>query len=139
MAGFKGSDARNETLDAWLGSTDTVLGELTYWIRLFTVAPAANGTGGTEVSGGSYAALLIDNDSSNFPAAAAGSKSNGEEWDFGEATGDWGTIVFAAVCRDEVTLDAGTIVYGGPLVTPREVLDGDEFRIPIGGAIFTEA
>jgi hypothetical protein len=140
MAGFKGTDTCDDTLDAWLGST--TLGPATVYIALFTAAPTAGG-GGTEVTGGSYARVAVTNNATNFPAASGASKSNGTLIDFGTATADWapsGTPVVgaAAVVTASGALGTDDIIYYGPLSTPRIILNGDPVSVPIGGAVFTE-
>ncbi len=137
MAGFKGTGVSNQTLDAWLGST--TLGPGTVYVALFTAAPTAAG-GGTEVSGGGYARVAVTNNATNFPAASAASKSNGAAIDFGTASADWNTITHAAVVKTSAgALGTTDIIYAGPLTTSRTVLNGDSFKIPVGGATFTEA
>ncbi len=131
MAGFKGIDICNQTLDAWLGATMS-LGPATVYVRLFTVTPNPDGTGGTEVSGTGYAALAITNDGSSFDPASGGIKLNNAVFDFGTAGSAWGDIVSVAYCVDDVTMDSGTIIYLGILTTPRTVENGDPVFIPIG-------
>ncbi|HZF71881.1 MAG TPA: hypothetical protein VEZ51_00515 [Gemmatimonadaceae bacterium] len=135
MAGFKGRDRCNEILDFNLGNGTPA----TLYIALFTSAPSATG-GGTEVTGGSYARVAKTNNATNFPAASGSSKSSGTDFDFGTASADWGIVTWAAVVETASgALGAGDIVYAGPLTTPRTVLNGDSFKIPSAGAVFTEA
>jgi len=136
MSGFKGTGTCNATLDAWLGST--TLGPATAYCAAFTSAPTAAG-GGTEVSGGSYARVAITNNSTNFPNASGASKNNGTAIDFGTASADWGNITWAAIVKTSSgALGASDIIYAGPLVTARNVLNGDSFKVPVSGATFTE-
>lgn len=68
----------------------------TLYCGLYTVTPNDDGTGGTEVTGGSYARVSITNNATNFPAASGGNpsiKSNGVSLTFPVATGSWGTVV----------------------------------------------
>jgi hypothetical protein len=134
MAGGKGNYLSNQMLDTVLGAV-AYTAPATVYIALYTVAPTGAG-GGTEVSGGSYARVAVTNNLTNFPSASAQSKSNGVLWNFGTATANWNTIVAAAV-YDAST--GGNELYWGPLATPRTVLSGDSFNIPIGGAVFTES
>lgn len=55
--------------------------------------PNDAGTGGVEVSGGGYARVSITNNTTNFPNASNGSKSNGTVITFPSATVAWGTVV----------------------------------------------
>jgi hypothetical protein len=76
---------------------DEVLGGVNYSpatnvsIALYTVSPGDPG-GGTEVTGGAYARVTQANNLTNWPAAAAGSKSNGVAITFPTATASWGTV-----------------------------------------------
>lgn len=94
MAGFS-NYLELKVLDLIFGSTAySVPGTL--YAALFTVAPADDGTGGTEVTGGSYARVSITNNTTNFPNASGGNpstKSNGTAITFPTATADWGTVV----------------------------------------------
>lgn len=108
----------------------------TVYAALYITSPNAAGTGGTEVTGGSYARLALTNDASHFPAAASQVKTNGTLWDFGITTADWGDIHACAIW-DALTL--GNELYFGALTAHRIVLRGDHVKIAIGGAIFTES
>ena len=137
MSGFKGDGTCNETLDSWLGNPG--LGPGTVYLAIFTAAPTAAG-GGTEVSASGYARVAVTNNTTNFPSASAQTKTNGAVFDFGTAAADYGTIVWAAwVKTSSGALGADDIIYAGPLDTPRLVLTGDDFKIPIGGFVATEA
>lgn len=123
---------RNAVLDSLLGSGSPA----TLYIGLFTAAPNADGTGGTEVTGGSYARAAITNNSTEFPAASGGTKSNANAIDFAPASADWGTIV-AAVLFDALT--GGNRYYFGNLTAARTVLNGDQFGFAATQAVFTES
>lgn len=110
-------------LDHVLGATVYTAPATTY-IALYTATPADAG-GGTEVAGGSYARIAKTNNATNWPAAAAGSKSNGTDIDFGTATANWGTIVAVAI------LDAasgGNFLFYGALTATKTVNNGDGFK-----------
>jgi hypothetical protein len=65
------------------------------YVALFTTAPADDGTGGTEVSGGSYARATIVR-SSGWSAISGTSPrqiSNAGTITFATPTANWGTIV----------------------------------------------
>jgi hypothetical protein len=132
QTGFSGTAAANTTLDAWFGST--TLGPSQYELRLYTVAPTAAG-GGTEVTGGGYSPLTIDNDATNFDPAASGIKYNNADWDFGAASGAaWGTIVGIGYHNPS----GGALVRYGPLNTSATVSDGDSFVVLSGTATLKE-
>lgn len=134
MPGGKGNYLSNKILDYVLSGV-SYTPPATVYIALYTATPSGSG-GGTEVTGGSYARIAVTNNATNFPAASGQSKSNGTLIDFGTASADWGTIVAAAVYDAS---SSGNELYWGPFPTTRTVLNGDSFKIPIGGGVFTES
>jgi hypothetical protein len=86
----------HELLDHVFGAA-TYTPPATLYFALFTVAPAIDGTGGTEVSGTAYARVAVTNNATNFPAAASRLKSNGTAVTFPESGGSWGTAVSVCV------------------------------------------
>lgn len=137
MAGFMGDGSCNETLDAWLG--DPTIGPGTVYLAGFTAAPNSAG-GGTEVSAVGYSRIAVTNNSTNFPAATGKTKTNAAVFDFGTWTSDAGTIIWLAWCKTASgTLGADDIILAGPMSTPRLVLSGDDFQVPIGGFVATMA
>jgi hypothetical protein len=123
----------NKALDRLL-SAAAYTPDATLYVALFTVLPTAAGTGGTEVTGGSYARGAVTNDATNFPAASGGAKSNGTVITFPAATADWGTIVGFGI-YDASTV--GNLLYFSALTTAREVLNLDTFKFPAGSLTFT--
>jgi hypothetical protein len=123
----------NKALDRLL-SAAAYTPDATLYVALFTVLPTAAGTGGTEVTGGSYARVAVTNDATNFPAASGGAKSNGTVITFPAATADWGTIVGFGI-YDASTV--GNLLYFSALTTAREVLNLDTFKFPAGSLTFT--
>ena len=119
---------------------DHVLGNAAYTapgtvhIALFTATPSDSG-GGTEVSGGAYARAAVTNNATNFPAAAAGAKSNGTEIAFDQATANWGTVVAFGIF-DAAT--AGNLLYWGPITPNKAVNNGDTAKFAIGDLDVTE-
>lgn len=102
----------------------------TIYVALFTVKPGEDGTGGTEVSGGSYAreatAALDWNAASSADPSVA---DNANAIDFGTATADWGTVV-AAGFYDAAT--AGNMLAAFNLSTNKVVSNGDSFQFSAG-------
>lgn len=97
----------------------------TVYVALFTTVPAGDGTGGTEVSGGSYARQAIA-----FTAASGGAPAsipNTSLIQFPTATGNWGTIVGAGI-YDAST--GGNLLEMGPLTASKTVGTGDSFAFP---------
>lgn len=100
----------------------------TLHIALFTATPSDTG-GGTEVTGGSYARVAVTNNSTNFPAASGGAKSNGTAVTFPTATASWGTVVAFGI------FDAGSggnLLAWATLTTSKTISSGDTASFPIG-------
>jgi hypothetical protein len=110
----------NAALDEEFGSGAPA----TWYIALYTALPADDGSGGTEVSGGSYARAAVTNNATNFPAASGRQKSNALAITFAQATANWGTVVGVGFFTAS---SGGTPVYKKALVTNRTVQTGDTF------------
>ena len=128
----------NELLDHRYGGSDYVR-PATVYMRLHTADPGETGSG-AEVSTGvwtNYAAVAITNNATNFPAAAAGSKSNGTLIDFGTATisGAAPDVTHASIW-DAAT--GGNLMDYGALASPKTINDGDPVSVPIGDLVITE-
>lgn len=133
MSGSLGAAAENTVLDLILGSGHAAGFPATVYVALFTVAPTSAG-GGTEVSGGSYARAAVTNNTTNWPAAASGIKSNGTAIVFPAATASWGTIVAFALF-DAATV--GVLIAWGTLTTNIVVPAGDTAQFLAGQLIVT--
>lgn len=127
----KSVEYSNAVLDALFGSGNPA----TLYVGLYTAAPNADGTGGAEVAGGSYARAAVTNDAANWPAAAAGEKSNAAAINFATATAAWGTVVAAGVFA---ALAGGIPKYFGNLDTSRTINIGDTFSFAIDQLVITE-
>lgn len=89
-------------------------------VHLFTAAPSDAG-GGTEVTGGSYAAqdiTLVNN--------GDGTAENDAEIDFGTATADWGTVTHVAI------KDGANFLFWGALDTSKLIELGDGAKFAAG-------
>ena len=76
----------------FFGGTAIPSAPTTLYIAAFTVMPADDGTGGTEVSGGGYARIAVTNNTTNFPAATAANPTVSElnvSFSFPTATANW--------------------------------------------------
>ena len=120
-------------LDALLGGEEYTP-EADAYIGLVTSAPGNDGSGYTEVSGGSYARVNKTNNLTNFPAAASRTKSNGTEILFPTASAPWGTIV--GVCVFFVSTGGSAALYA-PLTEPRPVISTDVVSFAIGQLEFS--
>lgn len=99
------------------------------FIGLYTVMPADDGTGGTEVSGGSYARVAIaSNDWSaavqGAPSTKAGPSGAGTHatWAFPAPTGTWGLCIGFGIFSAS---SGGTMLYSGLLGVNQQVNNGD--------------
>lgn len=132
MAGSKSDYLESKALDDWYGSGDPE----TIYIKLYTVAPDDTG-GGTEVSTDdwtNYAAAAVTNNSTNWPAAVDGVKSNGTAVDFDVAViVNPVTVVAAALFDPEANM-----LHWGTLENPKTINNGDPVYFPIGGIILVE-
>jgi hypothetical protein len=124
----------NKILDHVLGNT-AYSAPATVYVALYTAEPNDAG-GGTEVSGSGYARKSVTNNTSNWPNASSGSKSNGAAIEFAAASGgDWGEITHFALFD---AASAGNMLYHGALTTSKTVSDGDQARFAIGALTITE-
>lgn len=130
----KGTILDNRFLDAVFGQT-ALPAIATVYVALFTATPGAGG-GGTEVTGNAYARAAVTNNTSNFPNASAGSKSNGAIINFPTPTGNWGTITSFAIF-DAVT--GGNLLYFGNLVSSMAAGLNNAVSLAIGALTITEA
>ena len=126
MAGSFSDYLENKVLDHVFGAT-AYTAPVTLYVALFTVAPTDAG-GGTEVTGGSYVRTAVTNNTTNWPNASSGAKSNGAAITFVQATASWGTVLAAGI------FDASTSgnLIGWCDLTSTAVDSGDTVTIPIG-------
>jgi hypothetical protein len=99
----------------------------TVYVGLYTTNPTMPaGTGGTEVSGGSYARVALG---TNIGAAASGSATTTGALTWTQASANWGTVTGVGLF-DAST--AGNLLAAGPLSANEVVNSGDTFSFPIG-------
>ena len=99
----------------------------TVWVGLYTTNPTMPaGTGGTEVSGGSYARVAL---SGLIGAAASGAAASSGDINFATASASWGTVTGVGLF-DAST--AGNLLEAGALAASKTVGSGDTFSIPTG-------
>lgn len=106
----------------------------TVYMGLFTAAPSVSG-GGTEISTGSYARVAVTNNSTNFPNAVAGVKSNGAAITFPTASGAQGTATHFG-WFDAST--SGNLLDFATLTTPKPIGAGDTPEFGVGQLVWTE-
>jgi len=112
--------------DSQFGSGATTYSPATWYFALFTVAPNDDGTGGTEVSGGSYARVAKTNNTTNFPAATTVSgetrKTNGTAITWPTPTANWGEVTHYGIFT---AASGGLPEYSNPLDSPITIRSGN--------------
>lgn len=104
----------------------------TFYVALLTAAPSDSG-GGTEVSGGSYARVAVNNTLANWAGTqSAGSSvassgtgaqtSNNNAITFPAPTANWGTVTHMAIYD---ALTSGNLLYWVALTVSKTVNNGD--------------
>lgn len=101
----------------------------TLYVGLSTSTPNNDGTNVTEPSGNAYARVASTNNTTNWPAAAGRSKSNGTAITFPTATGAWGTVTHF-VLYDAAT--GGGFYAWGALAVAKVIASGDTPSFPAG-------
>jgi hypothetical protein len=100
-------------------------------LALFTTLPGENGTGGVEVTGGSYVRQTV-----TFAAPVSSSCSNQGAVTFPQATASWGTIVGVGIYEN---VGAGAnLLYFGALATNKVVDTGDQLSFANGALTVSE-
>ena len=89
----------------------------TIYVGLFTTMPIDDGSGGVEVSGGSYARQSVA-----FAAPASGIVANNALVTFPTATAAWGTVLGMGLFD---ALSGGNLLYYGTLTANKIVGIGD--------------
>lgn len=105
----------------------------TIYVALSTDDPTDDGSGIAEPSGGSYARYTTAG--SDWNAASSGEITNATDFEFTEATGDWGTIAYFAL-YDAVT--GGNFLASGALDASKAVTSGKTFRFAAGDISITQ-
>lgn len=97
----------------------------TVTVHLYTATPSDAG-GGTEVTGGSYVPVEVDNDGTTW-TEGSGILSNLIDIEFPLATAPWGTAVAFAV------KDGSNFLHWGPVSPAKQIDDGDT-AVFLGGS-----
>lgn len=139
MTGFFETTIQDAILDwLWGAGPGPSAAPATWYIALFTVMPAADGSGGTEASYTAYARAAVTNDATEWPAAAAGAKSNANIIDYGVAGSGPSSIVGFGFYDDptsilEANFFAAVDVTGGTVV----INNGADAKFPAGAIDLT--
>jgi hypothetical protein len=105
-------------------------------ISLHVGDPTDTGTGGAEVTGGSYARVARAPLDANWTAASAvdGITTNAAVVNFITATANWGTVTHFGIW-DAAT--AGNMLCSGPLGTPQTINTGGTPSFAAGAIVIT--
>ena len=104
-----------------------------FYLALYTVAPTEAG-GGTEVSGGSYARVTVD-ETTDFAVSSGGSKVNSDDLTFPTCSASWEAVVAWAL-HDHATNDS-VVVWG--LLSEEVDIDTTDVAIFTAGSLIIEA
>jgi hypothetical protein len=96
-----------------------------WYVSLYTVAPTES-TGGTEVTGGSYARVST---SFTVSGTAPTEASNTAAVEFAECTATWGTVVAAGIMTAST---GGNLIAFANLTTSKAIDTGDVLRFNAG-------
>ena len=114
----------------------------TIYVALFTAAPSDSG-GGTEVTGGAYARVLVGPSDTAWAATQGGTPAsassgtggltdNGSVITFATPTANWGSITHMGIFD---ALTAGNLLLWGALTTAKTVNNGDPAPTFAAGAL----
>lgn len=99
-------------------------------IRAYSNTVSSTGTGGTEITADGYEPIEIENNTTNFPNATLGTRSN--------------AVAFEKTLTEEATIQSiGVFSSGGAflarkvLTPPLAVEAGQKWRFPVGSITFT--
>jgi len=133
MAGTFSDFLELELLDHVFGAAAyTAPATLSFGLWTATLSDTSTGATAGEPSGNGYDRVDVTNNATNFPAAAAGAKSNGTAISGWAAVGgNWGTITHGAA-TDSSTPGAGNITGWFDLTVSKVINDGDTASFAIG-------
>lgn len=117
-------------LDALLGGTAWTA-NASSWLALFTVPPTDTTTG-TELNGGGYTRVAVQNNTTNWPNATTGTKQNGTAFEFPTATTAWGNVSAFALFDAAA---AGNIIVYATAASVKSVASGDVVRFASGSIV----
>jgi hypothetical protein len=134
----KSNYLENKMLDHRYGGSDYTR-PATVYFSLHTADPGEGGAG-AEVGTGvwtNYARVAKTNNSTNFPAASGGTKSNGTIVDFGTAavTGGPPTVTHVGIWD---AASGGNLMDYGPLNASKVIQNGDPVSFPVSALSVSE-
>lgn len=133
MAGAATDYLENKILDHILGKVAYTAPTTIYVGLANNVADDGTITG--EPSGYNYSRVQVTNNTTNFPNASGGSKSNANEIAFSEASGSWGTINYVFLADGDV--GSGNVLLYAQLTNPKTIGSGDTVKFEAGDLTFS--
>lgn len=124
------SDSSETLLANFIANGQTATRPTAWFLALFTAAPNDAG-GGTEVSGSGYARQAI-----TFGAASSGVTANTSTHTITASGGSFGTITHFGIFSAST---GGTLLWHGPVGTPRAYADGESVTVAAGAFTLTFA
>lgn len=118
----------------------------TVYVGLFTTAPSDAGTGGTEVTGGSYARASVVSSTGNWAAPSGTPRqiSNAGVITFATPSADWGTVTAIGLFSSLAGAASTDLLYwtatqsDGSTAISKIIQNGDTVTIAIGALIIRE-
>ena len=132
MAGFT-DFLELEVLDHIFGGADYAR-PATLYVGLSTTLPSEAGANISEPSGNGYARVTVTNNATNWPAASAGSKANGADITFPQASGSWGTPGYWFISD---AASGGNVLISGAITVPKAIASGDTAKFAIGAIVIS--
>jgi len=125
----------------WVTGTTGIFGSTgVRWVHLWTVSPAADGTGGTAVTGGGYVPIEVGGSSGAFPAISAGVTSVSNDTiitHHAAATAAWGTVVAFTIHATSST--SSNMLRVEPLDNAVTISSGPSVSWPVGSLVIRES
>lgn len=125
---------KNAVFDHVFGAT-THTPDATVYLGLCAAAPTADPFTEVEtIATDGYARVAITNNTTNFPSAADGAKSNGAAFTFPAATGDWGAspATHWVLSKSSTSLTAANMLMYGSIASPVVIVNTDTAAFAIG-------
>lgn len=105
----KSTYLRNKILDLVFGKTTYTAPSILY-VGLFNTNPTELSPAGIEVSGTNYIRVAVNNNSTNWPAASNGIKTNPNEIEFSVGAGGWSVLTGYGIFD---AFSGGNLLYYG--------------------------
>lgn len=118
----------NRALDHFFGGAASTP-PATLYVGLSTTTITDAGGNITEPSGNNYSRVAVTNNSTNFPNASGGAKSNGTAITFPTASGPWGTVTDFFLSDNS---SGGNIYVAGALTASKAVGTSDTVSFAVG-------